>query len=54
MKNCRDTGGDCISGRDLGYFCVCPNGTNYDDTDGCRGNWIFNNVKTQKNGHYNK
>lgn len=45
MKKCEETGGVCISDKDKGHFCMCPEGTNYDDNYGCKGNCLFNNVR---------
>lgn len=41
MENCEKTDGICILDKNKRLVCKCPEGMNYDDSDGCRGKNTF-------------
>lgn len=43
-KNCEETGGTCFFDNNLKIDCKCPDRTNYDNIDGCKCKYIFDNI----------
>lgn len=37
IKYCEETGGTCLSNKNLDMYCKCPKGTEYEKNSGCKG-----------------
>lgn len=44
-KNCIETGGICVPGKDSSIICRCPIGTTHENNTGCKGKKILKAVK---------